>query len=59
MGSLFFVVIKFQEEYVKQGQVIAHSGNEGYSHGLHCHLTIREGAYRGKAVNPYKYIQKY
>lgn len=41
---------------VKQGQIIAYSGNEGTSSGAHLHLTIREGAYRGKAVSPYKYI---
>ena len=43
-------------QQVKQGQVIAYSGNEGKSEGPHCHLTIREGKYQGKAVNPYKYV---
>lgn len=41
---------------VKQGQVIAISGNEGTSSGPHLHLTIREGAYRGKAEDPKKFI---
>lgn len=43
---------------VKQGQIIAYSGNTGRSDGAHCHLTIREGAFQGKAVNPYKYIAR-
>ena len=43
---------------VKQGQIIAYSGNTGRSNGAHCHLTIREGAFQGKAVNPYKYIAR-
>lgn len=44
-------------QYVKQGQVIAKSGNEGTSSGPHLHITIREGAYRGKAEDPSKYIE--
>lgn len=43
-------------QWVKQGTVIAYSGNEGYSEGPHCHLTIRQGKYQGKAVNPWLYI---
>ncbi len=42
---------------VKQGQVIAKSGNEGTSNGPHLHITIREGAFQGKAENPGKYIK--
>ena len=44
-------------QIVSQGQIIALSGNEGRSEGPHCHLTIREGKYQGKAVNPYAYIK--
>lgn len=44
-------------QYVKAGQVIAKSGNEGTSSGPHVHITIREGVYRGKAEDPNKYIK--
>lgn len=43
---------------VKQGQVIAKSGNAGTSSGPHLHITIREGNFQGKAVDPGKYIKK-
>jgi len=52
---LNWVVSKGQ--FVKQGQIIAYSGNEGASDGPHCHLTIRVGSYRGRAVNPWDYIK--
>ncbi len=42
---------------VKQGQVIAKSGNTGTSSGPHLHITIREGNFQGKAVDPGKYIK--
>lgn len=45
-------------QIVSQGQTIALSGNEGRSDGPHCHLTIREGKYPGRAVSPYIYIKK-
>lgn len=41
---------------VKQGQIIALSGNTGSSQGPHLHLTIREGVFQGTAVDPSKYI---
>ncbi|MBD5401774.1 peptidoglycan DD-metalloendopeptidase family protein [bacterium] len=44
-------------QVVKQGQVIAKSGNTGYSSGPHLHITIREGNFQGTAVNPSKYIK--
>ena len=43
-------------QIVKQGDVIAKSGNEGKSTGPHLHLTIREGGIRGKTVPPERYI---
>lgn len=44
-------------QVVKQGQIIAKSGNEGTSSGPHLHITIRKGAYRGQAEDPGKYIK--
>ena len=41
---------------VKQGDVIAKSGNEGHSNGPHLHLTIRIGQYQGKSDDPAKFI---
>ena len=42
---------------VKREQVIAKSGNAGTSSGPHLHITIREGNFQGKAVDPGKYIK--
>lgn len=43
---------------VNQGQIIAYSGNTGRSSGPHLHLTVRQGAFQGRAVNPFSYIKK-
>ena len=45
-------------QVVKVGEIIAKSGNTGYSSGPHLHITIREGEkFQGKAVDPSKYIK--
>ena len=41
-------------QVVKQGQVIAKSGNKGVGSGPHLHLTIKEN---GKAVDPGRYLK--
>ncbi len=41
---------------VKKGEEIAKSGNAGYSQGPHLHITIRNGLFQGKAVDPGIYI---
>lgn len=54
-GHISRWVVKYGQR-VKQGDIIAYSGNTGKSTGPHLHLTLREGAFQGKAVNPTKYI---
>ena len=44
-------------QIIKQGDIIAKSGNTGYSSGPHLHITIREGSFQGTAVDPSKYIK--
>ena len=44
-------------QIIKQGDIIAKSGNAGYSSGPHLHITIREGRFQGTAVDPSKYIK--
>lgn len=47
-----------KDQKIKKGQIIAKSGNTGTSTGPHLHLTIRQGRFQGKAVNPGNYIKK-
>ena len=54
-GHILYPKIK-KGNIVKQGDVIAKSGNEGTSKGPHLHLTIRIGKYQGKAEDPAKFI---
>lgn len=44
-------------QIIKQGDIIAKSGNTGYLSGPHLHITIREGRFQGTAVDPSKYIR--
>ena len=51
-GHLSCFLVKTGDK-VKQGQIIAKSGNTGISSGPHLHITIREN---NIPVNPKKYI---
>jgi len=44
-----------QGQYVKQGQIIAKSGNTGNSTGPHLHFEIIK---KGQHVNPYTELKK-
>lgn len=53
-GHLSRFIVKIGQK-VKQGQIIAYSGNSGTSTGPHLHLTIRQN---GTAVNPVQFLKK-
>ena len=58
-GHLSKFAVKVGDK-VKQGQIVAESGNTGISEGPHLHLTIREydeEEKTWKAVNPQKYLK--
>jgi murein DD-endopeptidase MepM/ murein hydrolase activator NlpD len=44
-----------QGQWVRQGTLIAYTGNTGHSHGPHLHFEIRDGV---QAVNPMKLLPK-
>ncbi len=53
-GHLSRIIVK-EGQYVKQGQIIAKSGNTGNSTGPHLHFEIIK---KGQHVNPYTELKK-
>ncbi|GHS87536.1 peptidase [Campylobacterota bacterium] len=52
-GHLSKILVK-QGDFVKKGQLIAYSGNSGYSNGPHLHYEIR---YLGKPLDPSPFLE--